>query len=210
MKKKLILATLLAIPLGTLLADYYRSNNYANTTNRPGYVEEESTSCNRCRKPACNTCHVRHACSTCGKGQMRETPMYEEPMMVKEYMDVPYEEQVVEEYMDVPSEEMMSEVTPGMYEQQMIEEYIETTGSMAMTPEQRAAHANLMSDVRSTSGKKPSQVAKQKRTTTKKSTAGKKSTAKKQRATKKKTTNGNKVAKSKTNKQTNKKARVTA
>jgi len=80
MKKKLIVATLLAIPLGTLLANYYQpTNNYSNMSyDRPGYVE------NQYEQPqsSCGACRLFSGCHTCGNRQVEEeAPLYEEPMI---------------------------------------------------------------------------------------------------------------------------------
>lgn len=142
-----------------------------------------------------------------------ETPMYSQ-QVVEESLEIPYGSSGAAMLQDQRSgysttpmySQQVVEETIGqepMYSQQVVEESVEGAAAVTgLSPAQQ--HSALMNEVKSTSGRKPSQVAGAKRTTTsKKATASKKTTtakkpAKTKNASTKKTTNGKKAATNKT------------
>jgi len=218
MKKKMILTALLAIPLGTLLADQYSMV----PTNKKSYDQQvvEETMGTESENPMYTQPFDMRTES--------ENPMYTQQFdMSKQNVEknigdetyestmketignqVSYDQEIVTESIGDITTTRKSQ-NPSMYEQQVVEESIEV-GSPGMTPEQRAAHAELMTEVKQTGAKKPSEIAKKKKTAAKKTTVAKKAapvktapvkkSATKTTMPKKATSNGKKTALTKTTK----------
>jgi hypothetical protein len=253
MKKKMIMAALLALPLGTLLADYsggiVRGIATSNSASNPGIVRGVLTSDTVAGTPVYGDYAPNYSNQQAEPTRYMDIPYLDgysdqsiqqnysnQQVEPTRYMDVPYSDSYSDQsnqqrtsdmsnyqqmksgmslrgYMELPvqdpyqqqiSEEVTGESDLPSYSANpsySINQMVDTLTNPAMTPEQRAMHANLMNEVRSTAGKKPSQVAStKKKTTTKKATTSKKTTpAKKKTTTRttKKTPSKNKTVASK-------------